>query len=157
MVSLSEHWCTSGIFIFFSFFYLLSLLLVICEERGEKKIKKNVKSSWRHNEALVMISLVLFEKYQRDKSNDTKKGHKCWPECATRVVWRQMNPNIFGQLVWPNSVTVRDLPCCRWICFIDIFPIVSMVSLLEFCCVFEVFFFLSFLIFLSILSLFSLV
>jgi hypothetical protein len=101
-----------------------------------------------------MISLVLFEKYQRDKSNDTKKGHKCWPECATWVVWRQMNPNIFGQLVWPNSVTVRDLPCCRWICFIDIFPIVSMVSLLEFCCVFEVFFFLSFLIFLSILSLF---
>jgi hypothetical protein len=47
-VSLSKLWCASKIF-FICLFSLSSLLLVICEERGEKNIGNTSKLRWRHH------------------------------------------------------------------------------------------------------------
>jgi hypothetical protein len=75
-----------------------------------------------------MISLVLLERYRLDDSNDIKKGHKQWPQWVIPAVQRQVNPNIFGRLVWPNSSIVCDLFWCRLTRFIEIFQTILMVS-----------------------------
>ena len=52
--------------------------------------------------------------------------------------------------MWHTPVTVHDLPWCRWICLVEIFSMIPMMSLSEFRCVFRVFFL--FLYFFSLLS-----
>jgi len=98
-----------------------------------------------------MTQLVPLERSRWDESNDIKEGHQWWLKYTTQAVRRQISPNIFDWLVWPTPVTVYNLPLCRWIRPVDIFPTISVVSLSELRCVSVVFFFSS-IVFLSFLS-----
>jgi hypothetical protein len=59
------------------FFSLSSLLLVICEEKekGGERERERERISYRHNEAPIIKSLVLLERFGRNEFNDSKKGY----------------------------------------------------------------------------------
>lgn len=95
----------------------------------------------------MMILSVSLERSRRDEFNDTKKYHKWRTKWAIRAGQRCQGSHVFRLLVWPFPVTVSDISWCRWICLVEIFTTIPIMSSLEFWCDFDVFFF-SFLLFL---------
>lgn len=152
-MSLLEFWCASRVF--FLFLCFLSPPCNLWKKMRDNKVKKIKRSQWRIKTP-VMTQLVPLERSRWDESSDIKEGHQWWLKYTTQAVRRQISPNIFDWLVWPTPVTVYNLPWCRWIRPVDIFPTISVVSLSELRCVSMVFFFLPLFFFLfSLLSFLS--
>jgi hypothetical protein len=82
----------------------------------------------------MTTTLVMLERYRRDESNDTKKDYEQWPEWVTWAIQMYRGLFIFGLLMWHSPVIVGDLSWCRCIRLVEIFPIVSVMSLSELWC-----------------------
>lgn len=83
---------------------------------------------------------IFLERSRRDKSNDIKKDHQRWSEWLTRAVQMCRSSFAFKRLVWHTLFTVDNIPWCHWIHLLEIFPTISVMSLLELWCASKIIF-----------------
>jgi hypothetical protein len=81
----------------FIFFYFSLSSFFINYEEWKKRPKRHIKTP-------IIKPPAPLERYQRDESNATKEDHQLWSKCATRVIQKQMSPEIFRRSVQPTSV-----------------------------------------------------
>jgi hypothetical protein len=94
VVSSLEFWYASKSFYFF--YFSLSSFFINYDE-WKKRPKRHIKTP-------IIKPPAPLERYQRDESNATKEDHQLWSKCATRVIQKQMSPEIFRRSVQPTSV-----------------------------------------------------
>ena len=142
--------CIQYLFIFFFLLLSLSSIHKLLRERGERKKTKKEKTLKTHQSTDADTTSTI--KKHLDKTNPTtsRKVIICdWSE-SRELPKTQVSFTIFGWLIWLALFNVGNLNWYHWICLIEIFLTILVVSLLEFRCVSKIFFLFLFLSFLFI-------